>query len=102
MQRLQQPARIKADGCGNVQKFQHVKPPVAKLVFCDIGRRPFKPLGNGRLREPGRLAPGFEQSAQLLVTISVDGLGQSGSLPAEVSRSNSLWRILPKWEKIVS
>ncbi len=53
-------ARIKADRGGNVQKFEHIKPTVAKLVFRDVGGRLSEPLGNGRLRETGRLAPGFE------------------------------------------
>lgn len=93
-------ARLKADRGGDVQKLEHVKPPVAELIFCHVGRRLAEPLRDGRLRQAGRLAPGFEQRAQLFVPFGMDGLGQSEGLRCAGFRSNSLWRILPKWEKI--
>jgi hypothetical protein len=94
-----QPTRIKADRCGDLQEFQHVQAPIPTLIFRHVGWRLAEPLGEDCLRQTCCLPPGFEQLAEPLVWFGVDGLRQIGTRTLGF-RSKSFWQILPKWEKV--
>ena len=94
------PTGINADRRGNIQKLQHVKTPIPALIFRHVGWRLAQPFGHHRLRQAGRFPPRFKQITQLFVKRGVNSLWQFWKPRRLGFQSKSLWRILPKWEKM--